>query len=362
MGSDSRTARAWTWALPVAALLGLAVATTGRDGVPFIALYSVALIGAIVGSVHHAEVIAQRIGEPFGTLVLSLSITIIEVALIVTMLRWGGREHGALPRDAIFATVMIACNGLVGLSLVVGALKHHVQEFHVLGANASLATLMALTTLTLVLPTFTTSSPGRTYTDAQLLFASVASIALWLAFVFVQTVRHRDYFLPVNDPGEPDGSPLRPRALHAAISCVLLLGSLLAVVGLAHALAPSVERGLTYVGAPRGTVSIAIAFLTLMPECWAAIRAAFANRIQTSLNLSIGSALASIGLTIPAVAVSSKLLGVPLELGLGSKDLALLVLTFVVASVTLVAGRTHLLQGFVHLTIFAAFLFFSLVP
>ena len=321
-----------------------------------------ALICAVIAAVHHAEVIAHRVGEPYGTLVLSISITVIEVALILTIMLAEGPEKATLARDTIFSVIMITCNGLVGLSLLIGALRHHEQSFHVLGSNASLATLIALTTLTLVLPMFTTSSPGPTYTTSQLGFAAITSLLLWGTFVFVQTVRHRDYFLAVGDNTGEDAHALPPSAKRALASFGMLLVSLVAVVGLADLLSPKIESAVVAAGAPKEVLSIFIAMLTLLPECWAAVRAALANRLQTSLNLALGSALASIGLTIPTIALSSILLGTTMILGLAPKELALLVLTFVVASVTLVAGRTHILQGVVHLVIFGAFVFFALVP
>jgi Ca2+:H+ antiporter len=321
-----------------------------------------ALIGAVVAAVHHAEVIAHRIGEPYGTLVLSISITIIEVALILTIMLADGPEKATLARDTIFSVIMITCNGLVGLSLLIGALRHHEQSFHVVGSNASLATLIALTTLSLVLPMFTTSSPGPTYTTSQLTFAAIASLLLWGTFVFVQAVRHRDYFLPVSEHAGEEVHAPPPSAKRALASFGMLLVSLVAVVGLADLMSPKIESAVVAAGAPKEVLSICIAMLTLLPECWAAVRAALADRLQTSLNLALGSALASIGLTIPTIALSSILLGTTMILGLAPKELALLVLTFVVASVTLVAGRTHMLLGVVHLVIFGAFVFFALVP
>jgi Ca2+:H+ antiporter len=328
-----------------------------------------ALIGAVIAAVHHAEVIAHRVGEPYGTLVLSISITIIEVALILTIMLSEGPEKATLARDTIFSVIMITCNGLVGLSLLIGALRHHEQAFHVVGSNASLATLIALTTLSLVLPMFTTSSPGPTYTTSQMAFAAIASLLLWGTFVFVQAVRHRDYFLAVGattgEVGDATGEEAHappPSAKRALASFGMLLISLVAVVGLADLMSPKIESAVVAAGAPKEVLSIVIAMLTLLPECWAAVRAALADRLQTSLNLALGSALASIGLTIPTIAFSSILLGTTMILGLAPKELALLVLTFVVASVTLVAGRTHMLLGVVHLVIFGAFVFFALVP
>jgi Ca2+:H+ antiporter len=257
---------------------------------------------------------------------------------------------------------MIICNGVVGLCLLVGGLRHREQTFHVVGANAALATLIALTTLSLVLPAFTTSSSGPTYTTAQLLFSAVASLVLWGVFVFVQTVRHRDYFLPVSNAADEDAHAPPPSAKMAWASFALLCVALVAVVGLAKVMSPVIEAAVIAVGAPKGVIGIAIAILVLLPETWAAVRAARANRLQTSFNLALGSALASIGLTIPAVAFTSMVIGMPLVLGLDAKDLVLLLLTFVVSSITFVAGRTHVMQAAVHIVIFAAFLFLALVP
>jgi Ca2+:H+ antiporter len=313
----------------------------------------------VIAAVHHAEVVAHRVGEPLGTLVLALAITVIEVALIVSVMRGGG-EHAELARDTLFAAIMIICNGVLGLSLLVGGLKHHEQSFHVEGANAALAALIALATLSLVLPGFTTTAPGPYYTEGQLLFAAIASLLIWCVFVFVQTVRHRDYFLSAQ--GEAPEHIERPSGGHALASFGLLSIALVSVVLLAKILSPFIERAVDAAGAPRAVIGVAIALLVLLPETWAAIRAAHANRLQTSFNLALGSALASIGLTIPAVAAMSIWLHAPLRLGLGAKDIVLLVLTFLIASITLVSGRTNIMQGAIHLVVFAAFLFLALVP
>ena len=352
----------WSSLIPLAAAALLGVAMVLPMGALFGSACVLALMGAVIAGVHHAEVVAHKVGEPFGTLVLAIAITIIEVALIVTLMLTGGPDKNTLPRDTIFSTIMIICNGVVGLCLLIGGLKHREQSFHVVGANAALATLVALTTLSLVLPAFTTSSTGPTYTASQLLFAAIASLVLWGVFVFVQTVRHRDYFLPVENVTDEDAHAPPPSARLAWMSFALLFVALVAVVGLAKIMSPSIEAAVIAAGAPKGVIGIAIAILVLLPETWAAVRAARANRLQTSLNLALGSALASIGLTIPAVALTSMFIGVPLVLGLDPKDLVLLLLTFVVAAITLVTGRTHIMQAAVHIVIFAAFLFLALVP
>jgi len=352
----------WALLIPIAASALLAVALVLPVGVALAIVCALGLMGAVIAAVHHAEVVAHRVGEPFGTLVLAIAITIIEVALILSMMLAGGPDKATLPRETIFSAIMIICNGVVGLCLLLGGLRYHEQSFHIEGANTALATIIALATLSLVLPTFTTSSTGSTYTVAQLSFAAIASLVLWGTFVFVQTVRHRDYFLPVHNTTDEDIHAAPPSTRLSWASFGMLLVALLAVVGLAKVLSPSIEAAVAAAGAPQAVIGIAIAMLVLLPETWAAARAARANRLQTSLNLAFSSALASIGLTIPAVAFASVVIGMPLALGLEAKVLVLLALTFVVASITLVSGRTHVMQGMVHLVIFAAFLFLAFVP
>jgi Ca2+:H+ antiporter len=318
------------------------------------------LIAAVFAAVYHAEVVAHRTGEPFGTLVLAVAVTVIEVALIVAVMISAPVEKAGLARDTVFAAVMITCNGIVGLCLLLGGVRHHEQGFQIYGASAALAVLAALTVLTLVLPNASTTAPGPVFSTAQLVFAGVVSIVLYGAFVFIQTVRHRDYFLLVDGQEEAHAPP--PSGRTAAISAVLLLVALVAVVGLAKAITPIVEIGVDRLEVPKAVVGIIIAALVLLPEGLAAVRAARANRLQTSLNLALGSALASIGLTIPTVAAVSILLRAPLELGLGLKDQELLALTLLVGVVTLGTGRTTVLQGIVHLVIFAVFIFFAVVP
>jgi Ca2+:H+ antiporter len=350
----------WASLTPIAAAALLIAALLLPGSLALAVVCVAALLGAVVAAVHHAEVIAHRLGEPFGALILAVSVTTIEVALIVTLMLTGGPEQATLPRDTIFSAIMIIFNGVIGLCLLIGALRHQEQAFPVVGNNAALATLIALTTLSLVLPTFTTSAPGATYTSEQLTFAALASLVLWATFVFVQTVRHRDYFLPLEDQGNEQVHAALPSRALAWASFSLLVVALTAVVGLAKLLSPSIETAVA--AAPKGTISIAIALLVLLPETTAALRAASANRLQTSLNLALGSALASIGLTIPAVAFTSMLIGVPLVLGLDAKDLVLLLLTFFVTLITFVSGRGHVMMGAVHLVIFGAFVFLALVP
>jgi Ca2+:H+ antiporter len=322
-------------------------------------LVSVALVGSVFAAVHHAEIVAHRVGEPFGTLILALSVTVIEVALIVSLML-SGKGASTLARDTVYATVMIICNGVIGLCLLVGSIRHHVLDFRVEGTTPALSVLIALSTLALVLPGLTTTTPGPSYSSPQLAFAGVCSVALYGVFLFVQTVRHRDFFLAAG--GDEDLPASVPTTRKALVSLGLLLVALVAVVALAKVLSPSIETGVAAIGAPPSVVGIAIALIVLLPETSAALKAAARNRMQTSLNLALGSALATIGLTIPAVAGVAIFAGLPLDLGLPAKEMALLLLTLLIAVVTTANGRATLLHGAVHLMLFAVFLFLSIVP
>jgi Ca2+:H+ antiporter len=351
--------------VPVVALVVLGVTLGHHLPSLLVAVVAVVLVGAVLTAVHHAEVIAHRVGEPLGSLVLAVAVTIIEVALIVTLMVSGGPETASLPRDTVFAAVMITTNGIVGLSLLIGALRYGVTAFNAEGTGAALATVATLATLCLVLPTFTTSRPGPEFASTQLAFAAVASLALYGAFVFTQTVRHRDFFLPVISAGtvvEAEEHADPPSGRAAAISLVLLFVALVAVVGLAKVESPAIESGVAAAGFPPSFVGVVIALLVLLPETLAATRAARRDRIQTSLNLAVGSAMASIGLTIPAIAVASIWLTGPLLLGLDATQMVLLALTVVVGILTIVPGRATRMQGALHLVLFAAFMFLAVKP
>jgi Ca2+:H+ antiporter len=348
----------------LAAVVALALAW-GRDlGTVLIVVVAVVLGAAVLAAVHHAEVVAHRVGEPFGSLVLAVAVTVIEVALIVTLMVSGGPESASLARDTVFAALMLTTTGIVGLSLLVGARKFHTILFNAEGSGAALATVATLATMSLVLPTFTTSQPGAEFSPAQLTFAALASLALYVTFVLTQTVRHRDFFLPVaqEDHDEPDDHAPPPTTRAALVSLGLLLVSLVAVVGLAKVESPAIEGAVAAVGFPPSFVGVVIAMLVLLPETLAAVRAARRGRIQTSLNLAYGSAIASIGLTIPTIALASIWLEGPLVLGLGATQLVLLALTVVVSVLTIVPGRATRLQGGVHLVLLAAFLFLAVNP
>jgi Ca2+:H+ antiporter len=350
----------WSGLTPLLALVLLFFVWDRTLGVAGLVLVLLALFAVVQAAVFHAEVIAERVGDPFGALVLALAITVIEVSLIVALMLSGGDAARALARDTVYATVMIICNGVVGISLMAGAWRHRALEFRVEGTMPALSILATLTVLVLVLPNFTSTTPGPTLSPAQLVFAGIVSLVLYAVFVFAQTVRHRDLFIAKDELTSAPAPDSISRNMPLAL--VLLALALVAVVGLAKVMAPSIEAGVIAVGAPHAVVGIAISLMVLLPESVAALRSARANRMQTSFNLALGSALATIGLTIPAVAITSLGLGLQLELGLPPKDIALLVLTLMISVMTLGRGRATVMQGAVHLVLFAVFLFLAVVP
>jgi Ca2+:H+ antiporter len=351
----------WTAVVPLAALVLLAL-TWGRDPADAVlALGGLFLAGAVLAAVHHAEVVAHRVGEPFGSLALAVAVTVIEVALIVTLMLGDG-DTSALARDTVFAAVMITCNGILGLAVLVGALRDRVASFNAEGTATALGTVLTIATLCLVLPRFTESVPGPEFSSSQLAFAAVASLALYALFLVVQTVRHRDYFLPVGDQLAPTAHAEPPTNRETLRSLALLLVALVAVVGLAKVESPAIEGAVDALGAPASAVGVVIALLVLAPESLAAYRNARRGRVQTSFNLALGSAMASIGLTIPTIAIASIWLDGPLVLGLESTQIVLLALTAVVGALTVLPGRATLQEGGIHLAILAAFLFLALNP
>ena len=373
----------WTTVAPILAIVALVPAWFAHPEGVVLGVLAVLLVAAVLAAVHHAEVVAHRVGEPYGSLLLAVAVTIIEVGLIVTLMVTADKDASGLARDTVFAAVMITVNGIVGLSLLVGALQHHLAVFNPEGTGAALATVIALAVLCLVVPSVTTSEPGPEFTGAQLAFAAIASLALYGMFVFTQTIRHRDFFLPVEQGQhtpmvqssgggdsfehapvdlDEDGHADPPTNRAALASLGLLVLSLVAVVGLAKIESPAIESGVAALGFPPAVVGVVIALLVLAPETIAAVRAAARNRVQVSLNLALGSAMASIGLTIPAIAVASIWLDGPLELGLNQLQTVLLLLTAAVAILTVVPGRTKTLQGGVHLVLLAAFLFLTVAP
>lgn len=353
----------WTVAVPVLGAIIFAVTWGHQPPTAVLVMVGLLLAGCVFAAVHHAEVVAHRVGEPFGALILAVAVTVIEVGLIVMLMVSGGPDTSTLARDTVFAAAMITCNGIVGLALLVGSLQPGVASFKPEGTAPALATVATLATLTLVLPTFTTSTPGPEYSAEQLGFASVASLALYLLFVFVQTVRDRGDFLPaetdISDGEKQAGSPSGREALA---SLGMLVVGLVAVVGLAKVESPAIEGAVAAIDAPPSAVGVMIALLVLLPETLASVRNAQRGRLQISLNLAFGSAMASIGLTIPTIAVVSIWLPGRLVLGLNATQIVLLVLTVAVGALAAPLGRAGLLQSGVRLVIFAAFLFLAVRP
>ncbi|MET0998159.1 MAG: ionic transporter y4hA [Marmoricola sp.] len=355
----------WTGVVPPLALLTLVVTWGRHPGAVGLTVVALFLAAAVLAAVHHAEVVALRVGEPFGSLVLAVAVTVIEVALILTLMLGGGDDTSTLARDTVFAAVMITCNGIVGICLLVGAVKYGTTHFNAEGTGAALATVITLAVTCLVLPNFTTSTPGPEFTGSQLTFVALASLALYAMFVVTQTVRHRDFFLPVSDDGEllPESDhAARPTLRRTLQSLVLLVISLVAVVGLAKIESKPIESTVKALGMPQAVVGVVIALLVLLPESIAAVNAARRDRTQISLNLALGSAMASIGLTIPTIAVASIWLDGPLDLGLEPTHIVLLSLTAIVSVLTVVPGRATRLQGGVHLVVLAAYLVLSVQP
>ncbi|OSP55505.1 calcium:proton antiporter [Pseudoruegeria sp. SK021] len=361
-GSHSGSLSTWTWVAPVAAALFLgllAVGVLSVGSVWVIVLAALLLAGSVFASVQHAEMVALRVGEPFGSIILAASVTVIEVSLIVSLMLSSPEGGTEIARDTVFSAVMIVLNGVVGLCLLVGGIRHHQQEFQIRGAVGSLGVIGTLATLALILPNYTLSVPGPIFSQAQLVFVGVVSLALYGLFLFVQTVRHREDFL---DAEGSHGAHAKPDGRTTLLSGGLLLLSLVTVVLLAEDLSHPVEEGIASLGLPLSFVGVVIAAVVLLPEGLSAIAAARANRLQTSLNLALGSAMASIGLTIPTVVAVSLFMGTPLSLGLDPEHIVILVLTLFMCTLSFGAGRTTVLQGGVHLVIFGAFLVIAAVP
>jgi Ca2+:H+ antiporter len=354
------------WIFPTLSVLLFAGVTAlgytfapSAGGFVFAAVLLVILFGTVFAAVHHAEVIAGRIGEPYGTLLLTLAVTIIEVALIATIML-GEKTVTTLARDTVFAVVMIVCNGLVGICILAGGLRYREQDVQVSGSNLYLSVLAVLATITLILPNYTLTTPGPVYSAGQLGFVSAVTILLYGVFLYTQTVRHRNYFISELTGAAEDGTHASNRTM--VLSAVLLLISLLAVVLLAKKFSQVVDAGAALIGAPPAFAGILVALLILLPESVAAVGAARKNDLQKSINLALGSSLATIGLTIPAVAVAAYALDKQLVLGLPGQDVVLLALTFVLGMLTLGTGRTNILFGLVHLVVFAVFVFLVFVP
>ncbi len=366
--SRSTTMPMTAWIYPFLALVFYGLASSlgfadqlvpGVAGTTMAILLVPILFGAIFASVYHAEVLAHWTGEPYGTLILTAAVTIIEVALIASVMVSGKDGSPTLARDTVFAVVIMVCTGLTGLCILVGGLKYKEQSFRVTGASAYLTVLIVLATLTLILPNYTQQTPGPVYSNSQLAFFALVTLVLYGSFLYIQTVRHRYYF--ITPTGEDDWHSHHSSG-RLAISGVLLVVALVAVVLLAKKFAIVAEAGRLAIGAPPSITGLVVAILILLPEGIAAVQAARNDALQKSLNLALGSALATIGMTFPAVAVVALYLGSPLTLGLKASDSILLALTLLVSTLTFATGRTNVLHGFVHLVIFATFLFLSFQP
>lgn len=363
MSAHDRIPRS-SWAFPALAVVFVAVSTAlhlsftpTAFGLVFAGVLLVILFGTVFAAVHHAEVIAQKIGEPYGTLLLTLSVIIIEVAVISTIML-GDKAVPTLARDTVFAVIMIVCNGLVGLCILAGGWRYREQVFQVSGAKLYLSVLLVLSTITLILPNYTLTTPGPLYSTLQLAFVSVVTLILYALFLYTQTVLHRDYFLTSRDAD--DGAAASPRVV--TISIALLAVSLIAVVVLAKSFSLVVDAGGAAIGAPPAFSGIVVALLVLLPESVAALSAARNNELQKSINLSLGSALATISLTVPAVALAAYLLDKPLLLGLPPREMVLLAMTLLLSMLTFATGITNILFGMVHLLVFAVFLLMVFAP
>jgi len=333
--------------------------TPSAGGWLFAAVLLVILFGTVFAAVHHAEMIAERIGEPFGTLLLTLAVTVIEVALIATIML-GETPVPTLARDTVFAVVMIVCNGLVGLCIFIGGMRYREQDFQITGANLYLSVLFVLATITLDMPNFTLTTPGPVYSKAQLIVVSTVTLLLYAVFLYTQTIRHRDYFVGSANDAAEHGEVMSDRML--AVSIALLLLALLAVVLLAKKFSIVVDVVTVRVGAPSAFAGLLVAILILLPESVAAVSAARKNDLQKSINLALGSSIATIGLTVPAVAVAAYALEKELVLGLSNQHMLILLLTFMLSMLTFGTGRTNILFGMVHMVVFALFVFMVFVP
>lgn len=330
------------------------------DDSPLLAVLGGALlISSVLGAVHHAEVVAHKVGEPFGTIILAIAITVLEVGLIVSLMVAGGKETHTLARDTVFAAVMLILNGILGACLLVGGIKFKEQFFARTSGNMALISLVAIVVMTLILPNYTTSELSATFSKTQLIFFSIASLIIYSTFLMVQTVRHRNYFLPENDD-QPHAEP--PSNFESIMSLIFLIICLGVVVFLAKALSPQIEKMVHNFGAPQALVGVIIAAVVLLPEGMAAIKAARRNQFQTSLNLALGSAIASIGLTIPCVSVVAIIYDFPFVLGLDIKSMVLLALSLYTVMLSLNRGKTNILYGVVLLVNLFAYIFTVIVP
>lgn len=323
-------------------------------------LLIVLLLISTLEAVHHAELVAVRIGEPFGTLVLALAITFIEASLIIAMMMANGPEAPTLARDTVFAAVMIILNGMIGLSIIAGSIKHNMQTFVLQGVNAAITAIVAISVLTLILPNYTKSVAGPFYSTSQLVFVSLVSLAVYGSFIFIQNFKHKNIFLSEEDaPAEVE---IKPTKKVTTVSLILLIVNLGAVVMLAESLAPGLDKVIMSFGAPHTLVGVIIAAIVLLPEGLSAYKAAKRNELQKSLNLSLGSALASISLTIPIVSFFAIYSGIQLSLGIDAVSTILFMLSLFITILSFSTGKTTILQGIILFVVFLVYLFTIIFP
>lgn len=349
----------WTALIPV---LSWILLFTGliNDNYIYQIIASVFLIFSVMSAVHHSEVIAHRVGEPYGTIILAIAITVIEVSIIVSLMVSNSQGTETLARDTVFSATMLILNGIVGLCLFIGGLKHHEQSFSKHSVIIALVSLVSIIVLALVFPTFTSSIEGPYYSTPQLVFISLACLIIYSVFIFAQTTRHREYFLPKENNAKDHDVTISNGVF--ALSLVFLLVSLGIVVLLAKTLSPTIEHAVVSKNLPKSLVGVIIAAIILLPEGAAAIIAARRDRLQTSLNLALGSALASIGMSIPAVAVTCIVLNMRIVLGLDIVSIILLGLSVFTVMLSLISGRSNVVYGAVLLVDLLAFIYLVIYP
>lgn len=352
----------WTIIIPI---LSWALLFSGliENSTIFQIVASVLLILSVMSAVHHSEIIAERVGEPYGTIILAISITVIEVSIIVSLMLSEGSQAASLARDTVYAATMLILNGIIGLCLLIGSIKHYEQNFSTSSVTIGLVSLISIIVFTLVFPTFTESVHGSYYSTPQLIFASIACVVIYSSFLFAQTKGYRQYFLANGDKEEETKiHPIEINNKTFYTSLIFLLVSLGIVVLLAKTLSPTIETIIVGYNLPKSLVGVIIAIIILLPEAIAAIIAARKNRLQTSLNLALGSALASIGLTIPSVALVCIIMNMPIVLGLDIKSIVLLALSVFTVMLSLSKGKSNIVYGVVLLVNLFAFMFLMIYP
>lgn len=365
-GSAFRLIVAWA-TVGIFLAFGSTLVSTGHplmSALAFLWLLGV-ILWAAFGVVHEAEEVAERLGEPFGTLVLTLSIVVIEVALIAAVML-GSKGVPTLGRDTMFAVLMIVLNGVVGLGLLMGGLRHHQQSYNLQGASAYLAVIIPMTVIALVLPNFTTSASGGMLSTLQAIFFSMFTVGLYGIFLWLQTGRHQGFFLPVgSSPADETARPLPhhlPASGTTATHILLLFANILPIIILSKSLAKLIDHGIAVLGAPAALGGIVIAMIVFTPEGISALKAVRINQLTRAINLCLGAATSTLGLTVPAILVIGLLTGQPVILGVSPANMILLAVTLVLSTLTFSGTRTTMLEGAVHLSLFFVFLVLVFSP